>query len=99
MNQDSELFIFVTLQATPGKEELLATAMREVLARTRAESGCLSIGGYRSCVDATLCYIYSHWVDDAALKNHQSLPHTVRFLESTKALLDRPAQIVMTRPV
>ena len=99
MKQGCELFIFVTFQATSGYEEELATAMREVIARTREEPGCRGIGGYRSCVDPSLFYIHSHWVDDAAFDTHCSLGHTVEFMESTKALLDRPAQIAKTRPV
>lgn len=98
MKQGSELFIFASFQATSGHEEELATAMREVIARTREEPGCQFIGGYRSCVDPSLFYIHSCWVDDAALDSHKSEPHTVRFMESTKALLDGPAQIVKTRP-
>jgi quinol monooxygenase YgiN len=99
MKQGSEVFIFATFQATSGHEEELATAMREVIARTREEPGCRVIGGYRSCVDPALFYIHSHWADDAALDTHTSLPHTVQFMESTRALLGRPAQVVKTRPV
>jgi quinol monooxygenase YgiN len=99
MKQGGEVFIFATFHATSGHEEELATAMRQVIASTREEPGCRVIGGYRSCVDPSLFYIHSHWVDDAVLDNHVSLPHTVRFMESTTALLDRPALIVKTRPV
>ena len=99
MNQSCEVFIFASFHATCGHEEELATAMREVIARTREEPGCRVIGGYRSCVDPSLFYIHSHWVDEAALATHTTLPHIVRFMESTSALLDRPAQVVKTRPV
>ena len=99
MKQGSEVFIFATFQATSGHEEELATAMREVIARTREEPGCRVIGGYRSCVDPALFFIHSHWADDEALGTHTSLPHTARFMESTRALLDRPAQVVKTRLV
>jgi quinol monooxygenase YgiN len=97
--KDSELFIFITFQATPGHEEALATAMRKVIARTREEPGCRVVAGYRSCRDPSLFYIHSHWVDDEAFEVHSSLPHTVLFLESTKALLDGPVEIAKTRPV
>lgn len=94
-----DIFVFVTLQAASGHEEALATAIRQVIAPTREEPGCFFAEGFRSCHDLTLFYIHSRWVDDAALDAHQALPHTVRFLESTKALLGRPAQIVRTRQV
>jgi len=94
-----DIFVFVTLHAASGHEEALATAMRQVIARTREERGCHFVEGFRSCHDLTLFYIHSRWVDDAALDAHQALPHTVRFLDSTQALLDRPAQVVRTRPV
>jgi len=99
MKQGCELFIFVTFQATSGHEEELAAAMRQVIAHTREEPGCRVIGGYRSCVHPALFYIHSHWADDAAFETHCSLGHTVEFMESTKTLLDRPAQIVKTRLV
>jgi quinol monooxygenase YgiN len=99
MKQGGEVFIFVTFQAIAGHEEDLATAVREVIAHTREEPGCRVIGGYRSCIDPALFYIHSHWVDDAAFDIHCSLGHTVEFMESTKTLLDRPAQIVKTRLV
>ena len=99
MKQGGEVFIFATFQATSGQEEELATAMRQVIASTREEPGCQVIGGYRSCVDPALFYIHSRWVNDAALDNHVSLPHTVLFMESIKAVLDRPAQVVKTHPV
>ena len=99
MNQRGELFIFATFQAASGHEEVLATEVRKVIARTREEPGCLVVGGYRSCFDPRLFFIHSRWVDDAALDTHGSLPHTVRFMESTKTLLDAPAQVVKTRPV
>ena len=99
MKQGGEVFIFATFQATSGNEEALAAAMRQVIAHTREEPGCRVIGGYRSCADPALFYIHSRWVDDAALDNHVSLPHTVLFMESTKALLERPAQVVKTRPI
>jgi len=98
MKQGCGLFIFVTLHAVPGREEELATAMREVIASTREEPGCKVIGGYRSCVDASLFYIHSRWLDDAALASHNTAPHTVGFIESTKALLDGPMQIAKMRP-
>jgi quinol monooxygenase YgiN len=97
MKQGCELFIFVALHANAGHEEELATEMWEVIARTREEPGCQVIGGYRSCVDPSMFYIHSRWVDDAALASHGTAPHTVRFIESTKALLDGPMQTAKMR--
>lgn len=98
MKQGRELTVFASFQATPGHEEELATAMREVIAHTREEPGCQVIGGYRSCVDRSQFYIHSRWDDDAALDSHQAAPHTVRFMEAIKGLLDGPAQVARTRP-
>ena len=83
-----ELFIFARFYARAGQQSGLETALRNVIAPTRQEPGCLSIHAFRSNKDARLFYIHSHCVDEAAFNNHVGLPHTVQFVEEVQRLID-----------
>ena len=88
-----ELFIFARFHARAGEEGGVAAALRDVLAPTREEPGCLSIHAFRSSRDPRLFYIHSRWKDEAAFDHHAGLPHTVRFVERVGALIDHPLDV------
>src|SRR5258708_14645041 len=94
-----ELFFFGRFHAREGQEGALAAAMAEVLAPSRAEPGCRAIEAYRATRDPRLFYIHSRWVDEAAFDLHASLPHTVRFLETVRPMLDQPAETTRALPL
>jgi len=91
-----ELFIFAHFHAREGQEVGVATALRDTIAASREEAGCLAIEAYRSTRDPALFYIHSRWVDEAAFELHVSLPHTVRFLERVKPLLGQGRSVRRT---
>ncbi len=43
-----ELFIFARFHAREGQETAVAAALREVVAPSRQEPGCVAVGAYRS---------------------------------------------------
>jgi quinol monooxygenase YgiN len=92
------LFIFARFHAREGREEDVAAAMREVIAPTREEPGCIEVASCRSLRDPRSLWIHSRWVDEAAFENHAGLPHTVRFLERVQRLIDHPLDITRTAP-
>ncbi|MGH7358247.1 MAG: putative quinol monooxygenase [Candidatus Rokuibacteriota bacterium] len=94
-----ELFVFARFHARPGAEAAVAEAMRDVLAPTREEPGCLSIHHFRSIRDSRLFYIHSRWKDEAAFEIHAGLPHTVRFLQRVEALIDHPLDVARTERI
>ncbi len=94
-----ELFIFARFHARPGNEAAVAEAMRDGLAPTRKEPGCLRIHHYRSIRDPRLFFIHSVWKDEAAFENHAGLPHTVRFLERVEPLIDHPLDVARTERI
>ena len=94
-----ELFIFARFHARPGNEAAVAEAMRDGLAPTREEPGCLRIQHYRSIRDPQLFFIHSVWKDEAAFENHAGLPHTVRFLERVEPLIDHPLDVARTERI
>jgi len=83
-----ELFIFARFHARSGQENSVETSLRNVISPTRQEPGCLSIHAFRSIRDARLFYIQSRWVDEAAFDNHVDQPHTARFVEEMRPLID-----------
>ena len=88
-----ELFVFARFHARPGNERAVDEAMRDGLAPTREEPGCLSIHHFRSIRDPQLFFIHSVWKDEAAFEIHAGLPHTVRFIERVEPLIDHPLDV------
>ena len=99
MTGATEVFIFARFRARPGQEATVAEALRDVIAPTRQEPGCLSVRAFRSIRDPQLFYIHSRWRDEAAFELHAALPHTVRFLERVEPLIDHALDIARTRRI
>jgi quinol monooxygenase YgiN len=94
-----ELFVVARFHARLGQDEALAALMREQLQPVRAEPGCLKIDAFRSTRDPNLFFFLSRWVDEAAFDIHAGLPHTVRFLERVRQLIDHPLDVARVRPL
>jgi len=94
-----ELFIFARFHGREGQEAAVAAALRDVVAPSRAEPGCLAIAAYRSIRDPRLFFIHSSWIDEAAFEIHAELPHTVRFMERVQQLIDHPLEVTRTHPI
>jgi quinol monooxygenase YgiN len=94
-----ELYGFVRLHAREGQEQALEESLREVIAPTREEAGCISIHAFRSMRDRRLFFIHSRWLDEEAFQLHGRLPHTVRFLERVDELLDEPREVARTEMI
>ena len=94
-----ELFVFARFHARPGHESAVAEILRDVLAPSREERGCLSIHAFRSVRDPRLFYIHSRWTDGAAFDRHAGLPHTVRFVERVEPLVDHPLDVTRAHQI
>jgi quinol monooxygenase YgiN len=94
-----DLFIFARFHAVPGRGTDVEAALRQVIAPTRQEPGCLSIHAFRSIRDERLFYIHSRWVDEAAFDNHIGLPHTVQFVQEVQPLIDHALETTRTNLV
>jgi len=93
------LTIFARFHAREGQADAVAAAIRAVAPPTRAESGCLGIGTYRSIQDPRLFHIHSVWTDEAAFDVHATLPHTVHFLAAVQPLIDHPLDVSRAAPL
>jgi quinol monooxygenase YgiN len=92
-----EQYVFVRLHAREGEEGAVEEALREVMAPSREEPGCLGFHLFRSMRDPRLFYIHSRWVDEAAFQQHAVLTHTEYFLKKVDALLDQPREVNRTQ--
>jgi quinol monooxygenase YgiN len=88
-----ELDTIVRFYGKAGLEEAIADVMREASKPVRAEPGCVFIGYYRSTRDPRLFFIHSRWKDEAAFEVHAELPHTVRFMERIKPLIEHELKV------
>jgi len=94
-----ELFIFGRFHAQEAHEAAVAAALREVAGPSREEEGCLSLQVFQSTRDPRLFYIHSRWTSEAAFDHHAGLPHTVRFLERVRPLIDHPLDVTRARVI
>ena len=92
-----ELFIFGRFHAREGEQAAVAAALREVLAPSRAETGCIAIDAFASTRDPLLFYVHSRWIDEAAFDLHATLPHTQRFMQRMTPLIDHPFEVTRAR--
>ena len=93
------LFVFARFHAREGEEAAVAAALRDTLAASRTEPGCLAIEAFRSTRDPRLFYIHSRWIDEAAFDRHAGLPHTVRFLQRVQPSIDHPLDVTRAKPL
>lgn len=94
-----QLYVFVRFHAREGQEDAVASAIRDVIAPSRAEAGCVAIEAFRGTRNARLFYIQSRWIDEAAFNDHAGFQHTVQFLERVQLLVDHPVEVVRTKPL
>jgi quinol monooxygenase YgiN len=89
-----ELYMFGRFEVRTGEEEEFEQALRDVMAATRAEAGCMEAHGYRSVRKAGLYFLHSRWKDAATFDAHAALPHTLSFLEIAEHLLVKPRDVL-----
>jgi quinol monooxygenase YgiN len=88
-----ELYIFGRFLVRVDEQRAFEAALRDVVAATRAEAGCLEVHGYRSVRNARLYYLHSRWKDVEVFEAHAKLPHTENFLERVAGLLEEPRDV------
>jgi quinol monooxygenase YgiN len=93
------LLIFARFHALEGLEADVAAALRDAVGPSREEPGCIAIDAFRSTRDPRLFYIHSRWADEPAFETHATMPHTVRFLERVRPLIDHPLEVTRAAPL
>jgi quinol monooxygenase YgiN len=89
--------IFARFHSLEGKEEAVASELRDAVIRVRTEPGCLGIEVYGSVRDPRLFWLHSRWVDEAAFDKHVERPATNQFVERVQRVIDHPFDVTRTR--
>jgi quinol monooxygenase YgiN len=83
------------IRAKPGQGQHVAQALKELVAPSRAEEGCLLYDVCRSVDDATELLVLEEWESQAALDAHMRTPHFVAFLEKVGEAIEGAPRLEM----
>lgn len=72
---NDHVILNVHLQAAPGREEEAATQLRNLIAPTRSEPGCVTYVLHRDPQDPTKFMFYEEFRNQDALEAHSKMPH------------------------
>ncbi|MBO2928439.1 putative quinol monooxygenase [Metapseudomonas otitidis] len=75
----SPLHLIAHIDAQPGQAEAVEAALRELVAASRSEPGCLQYDLHRDRADALRFVMLETWRNDAALAAHQATAHYRHF--------------------
>ena len=96
----AEVRVIARSVARRGKEEQLRELLQDMLAPTRAESGCKVYELYESDSKGRF-YFYEIWESQAALDRHAASPHYRHLAQTVGELVQEPFEvnILEERPV
>ena len=95
----SDLNVVAVLKAKPGSEAVLQEALRELVAPTRAEEGCLAYELFQSRSDATTFVTVERWRARGDLDAHMQTPHIAQALRAAADAIDGAPAIHPLTPV
>lgn len=90
---------FMTIQ--PGTEQILLKEIDALVAKTRAEPGCISYDFYQHKTDAHRFVFFENFADQAAFDNHFAQPYTKKWIalaESHGARFDIQFWTMLSQP-
>lgn len=83
--------LIATLQAKPGKEQELETALKSVLPQVESEQGTIQYVLHRSEKQPGKFMFYEKYADKAALNHHSTTPYLKElFAKIPNLLADKP---------
>jgi len=94
----SEIVIFATAKALPGREAALLAALAEVAGPTRVQPGCLRFELFRSDDGAQVTAV-ERWASDADHAAHIKGAHVQTLMARFDGVLAGPPTIVQMAPV
>jgi quinol monooxygenase YgiN len=71
-----------------GQEDAVAAALKELVAPSRAEEGCILYDACRMVEDRTQLLVLEEWASEEALEAHMKTPHFRGFLAKIGEALD-----------
>ena len=92
------LSAFATITPKPEHLDAALSAFRDIVAPTRAESGCLSFDLHEAEKGGQL-HLYEVWTDRTALDAHYAQDYTKAVFERYEDWLAEPVAITFMQPV
>ena len=100
MNENT-VTVVATIKVKPGVEERARALLRDGVAPTRLEPGCLNYDLHQSSTDPTEFLFHENWASDAALDAHLAAtsPHRLALRQQLGELVDGPPRMTRWRLV
>lgn len=98
-SKTSEIVVLATAKAKSGKEADLERALREVMAATRAQRGCLQFELYRSAQEPEVITAFERW---SSIEDHERYlqgDHVETLMIRFEGILAGPSEIVLMKPL
>ncbi|GIX50286.1 MAG: antibiotic biosynthesis monooxygenase [Limisphaera sp.] len=93
------LIVIASIQARPGRENDLEQALRDLVAPTRHEPGCIRYDLHRSQDRPGRFLFYEVWTDRAHLEEHLRRPHLQAFLARVPELVEGEPELTFWEQV
>ncbi len=91
----SEITVVARAKAKPGREKDLERALRDAVAPTHEEDGCLRYVLHRSVDDSSVIMVFERWTSRQALDKHLTTPHIRRLFGIIPDLVVVPPEIAV----
>jgi quinol monooxygenase YgiN len=79
--------------AQQGKEENLALILKELMASSLEEAGCLQYEGYQDKKNPGIFVILEKWKDKEVFIRHSKQPHLGEAVNKMESILEKPYSI------
>ncbi|MEO6510889.1 MAG: putative quinol monooxygenase [Nocardioides sp.] len=95
----SELQVVATIPAKPEAADAIRAALKELVAATLAEDGCLAYDLFESASAPGTFVTVERWTDQAALDAHMAMPHVAAAFAAADGALSGDVAIHPLQPV
>ncbi len=92
-----EISVVAIVEAKPGREHEVATAIQACLEPTRQEAGCLLYTAHAEIETPARFVFIERWKSRAALAVHEKEPHFLAMAKAFESLLKGPLQVLVLR--
>lgn len=87
------------IRAKSGKNEMLRDALRDLVAPTRTEAGCVEYIAYELPATPSVFHVYETWADAGALDFHRATPWFGAFLKKLPDIAEGSVELVVMKPI
>ena len=93
MKKKSDLIVFASARAKPGKEKDLERALRNVAGPTRSQPGSVAFSLYRSQENPAMILALERWGSKTEHERHLQGTHVQKLMSAMADILAEPPQI------